>query len=271
MTKKKKYLKRLFIAAFLSLLSLLAGGSSMGSYAFYLTDWEHTILVAHRGGASSAPENTCAALLQAIDAGIPMAEIDVQQTRDGVLIVMHDNSFLRTAGLNRKVWDTDYEVVQILDAGLHFSPHYAGEPVPSLEDMLLLARNRIVLMIELKSSGNDENLVESTLQLIAACGMEHQCMIASMNLELLKQSKELAPEMETVFISSQPLSNVSDLSYVDAYSLKHNILTREFVEQAHEEGKAVYAWTVNSKKAALNSLAMEVDGIITDDLWLDIR
>lgn len=271
MTKKKICLKHLLIAVFLCLLSLLVGGSSIGSYAFYLTDWEHTILVAHRGGASSAPENTNAALRQAIDAGIPMAEIDVQQTRDGVLIVIHDNSFLRTAGLNRKVWDTDYETVQILDAGLHFSQHYAGEPVPSLEDMLLLAKNQIVLMIELKSSGNDENLVESTLQLIAACGMEHQCMIASMNLELLKQSKKLAPEMETVFISSQPLSNASDLSYVDSYSLKYNILTREFVNQAHEEGKSVYVWTVNSKKAALNSLLMEVDGIITDDLWLDTR
>lgn len=269
MKKKKKLFKNLLTIIFLCLFSLLIGGSSRGNNAFYLMDWDKTILVAHRGGALSAPENTCAALRQAIDAGIPMAEIDIQQTSDGVLIVMHDNSFLRTTGLNRKVWDTSYELVRILDAGMYFSQDYTGEPVPTLEDMLILAKDRIILMIELKSSGHDETLVQNTLQLISRYGMEYQCLIASMDLSLLQQSKELAPEMKTVFITSQSLSKVPDLSFVDSYSMKYNILTHSIVNQAHEEGKTVYAWTVNSKKAARKTLSMEVDGIITDDLWLD--
>ena len=82
---------------------------------------EHdTKIVAHRAGAAFAPENTVAALKASIDAGVELAEIDVQQTRDGVLIVMHDASFKRTANLNQKVWDTEYKTVKTFGCRLSF-------------------------------------------------------------------------------------------------------------------------------------------------------
>ncbi len=164
---------------------------------------EHdTKIVAHRAGAAFAPENTVAALKASIDAGVELAEIDVQQTRDGVLIVMHDASFKRTANLNQKVWDTEYKTVKTLDAGSHFSSDFAGEKIPTLQEMLLTAKNRIHLMIELKSTGHEKHLVEKTVQEVIAAGMSRQCTIASMDLDLLKESKSLAPAIDTVYITT---------------------------------------------------------------------
>ena len=93
------------------------------------------IVVAHRAGAKVAPENTLAALEQAIRDGAPIAEIDVQQLSDGTLIVMHDSNFKRTAGEDVCVWDTEADVLSTLEVGSTFSAAYRGEQIPTLEEM----------------------------------------------------------------------------------------------------------------------------------------
>ena len=107
-----------------------------------------------------------AALEQAITDKADIAEIDVQQLKDGTLIVMHDAGFKRTTGMDLPVWEADYEQVKNLDAGSYFSYEFAGEPVPTLEDMLAAAKGRIQLMIELKPTGYEQNMVEGVLALI---------------------------------------------------------------------------------------------------------
>ena len=97
------------------------------------------IVVAHRAGAKVAPENTLAALEQAIRDGAPIAEIDVQQLSDGTLIVMHDSNFKRTAGEDVCVWDTEADVLSTLEVGSTFSAAYRGEQIPTLEEMLACA------------------------------------------------------------------------------------------------------------------------------------
>ena len=159
-------------------------------------------IIAHRAGAAFAPENTLAALEAAISAGADSAEIDVQQTQDGTLIIMHDTNFKRTTGYDSQVWDTPYDIVQTLDAGSFFAPEFANEPIPTLEMMLAAAKNRIHLMIELKSSGHERQLVETTLALIQKYGMEDQCSIASMDSAILQQTKAINPSIETVLILS---------------------------------------------------------------------
>lgn len=99
-----------------------------------------TAVIAHRAGAALAPENTLAALEAAIAAGADMAEIDVRQTGDGVLVALHDDSFGRTAGLDKKVWELDCPSAQKLDAGSWYSHQFQGEHVPTLEEMLAAAR-----------------------------------------------------------------------------------------------------------------------------------
>lgn len=224
-----------------------------------------TKVIAHRAGSKFASENTLTALEDSIKAGAQMAEIDVQQTQDGVLIIMHDSNFLRTTGLNQAVWETDFTTVQTLDAGSFFSYHFAGEHIPTLEEMRAEAKGHIQLMIELKSTGHEHDLVEQTIGKIMDANMEEECIIASMDIGLLQKSKERAPEIETVYISSFVFSEQFGLDYVDVYSVETSFLTSEMIHQIQYNHKKVYAWTANSDSNIKKIIQLGADGLITDN------
>lgn len=253
------------ITAVFLMLGLLAFYSETELGGNLFSSQYHTKIVAHRAGAAFAPENTIAALENTIKDKVGLAEIDVQQTRDGVLIVMHDSNFKRTAGLKQKVWDTDYKTVQTLEAGSHFSSAFAGEKIPTLKELLLAAKGRIDLMIELKATGHEEKLVEKTVEEIKAAGMSGQCTVASMDLALLKQSKELAPEIDTVYITTYLKPDFSELDYVDGYSVETSFLSARIVAEAHSRGKKVYGWTANTERNMKKILRLGTDGLVTDN------
>lgn len=224
-----------------------------------------TEIVAHRAGAVFAPENTLAALDQAVLDRADWAEIDVQQTKDGVLIVMHDSNFKRVTGYNADVWDTDYETVKNLDAGAFFDSDFAGERIPTLEEMLIQAKNRINLMIELKYTGHEQQLVEKTIELIEKYHMEAQCTIVSMNMDILQKVKELAPNLKTAYVTALLLTDNYDLKNIDGYSVETTNISYTMVAQAHLQGKKVYAWTANSERTINAILSSQADGIVTDN------
>lgn len=145
------------------------------------------------------------------------------------------------------------------------APGFAGEPVPTLDDMLAAAKGRISLMVELKSTGRERNLVAETLACIKAHGMEVECVIASMDMELLRKAKALAPEMKTALISVLLLSEDYDLDDIDAYSVETTALAYGMVVQAHLQGKQVYGWTANSEETMNRLLRCGVDGLVTDN------
>lgn len=225
-------------------------------------------IVAHRAGGAFAPENTLAALEQAIRDGADQAEIDVQQLADGTLVILHDTNFLRTTGTNLDVQNADAQTVQRLDAGSFFSYEYKGEKVPTLEAMLQAAKGRIRLMIELKASAHTDTLVQSTLDLIEANDMTQECSIASMDSDILKLVKQRLPEIPTVYITALLISNQYDLPYVDWYSVETTSLTASVVREIHWQGKQVYAWTANSEKNLLRLRGYDLDGVITDSVLL---
>lgn len=226
------------------------------------------VIIAHRAGASFAPENTVAALEQAIRDGSAMAEIDVQQLCDGTLIVMHDSNFLRTAGVDRNVWETSLEELAEFEVGEAFSDAYAGEGIPTLEEMLQCADNRIVLMIELKYTGHETNLEESVLSLLRAYHMDRSCIIGSMNQGILEKIKELDENVSTVFITHSLTDEQCGLDYADSYSVEAVNLKSEQVERIHAQNKPVYGWTVNNWGNMQMALAYGVDGIVTDNVYL---
>lgn len=225
-----------------------------------------TQVVAHRAGAALAPENTLAALKRSISVGADMAEVDVQMTKDGVVVVIHDDNLKRTTGLNCSVWAADYGAVQKLDAGGWYSEEYDQERVPTLQQMVEAARGRIHLMIEVKCDcDSGQELMEKTVKLICAAGMEHECTIACADLPLLQKSKELEPGLEAVYIGEGMPLNPGELTYVDGYSVHLSGLTGEAVVQAKTAGKKVYAWTVNTEREMEIALDFGVDGLVTDD------
>ena len=226
------------------------------------------IVVAHRAGAKVAPENTVAALEQAIRDGAPIAEIDVQQLSDGTLIVMHDSNFKRTAGEDMCVWDAESDLLQELEVGDNFSAAYRGERIPTLEEMLACAKGRICLMIELKYTGQEESLEANVISLLAAYDMTEECIIGSMNKGILQTVKELEPGISTVYIAHDLDESEYDLDYADSYSIEGKNLTADMVDAIHYTGKSVYGWTANSSAAMAWIVGSGADGVITDDVRL---
>ncbi|GKT32798.1 glycerophosphodiester phosphodiesterase, partial [Aduncisulcus paluster] len=96
--------------------------------------------------------------------GADYAEIDVQQTRDGHLVLLHDSSFKRTTGVNETVWDMTLEEIRTLDAGSHFDERFAGEPVPTLEEAIEAAKGKIKLNIEIKVNGHETDIERQVVE-----------------------------------------------------------------------------------------------------------
>jgi glycerophosphoryl diester phosphodiesterase len=129
--------------------------------------FHETKITAHRGTSVDAPENTLAAFSKAIDDLSDYIELDVQLTKDGAVVVMHDKNAYRTTGVDRNISDMTLEEVKQLDAGSYFGEEFAGEQVPTLKEVLELVNGRVSLNIELKStSANLDKLTQKVVEMI---------------------------------------------------------------------------------------------------------
>lgn len=235
-----------------------------------LTDRETlfgTYITAHRGSSAAAPENTLAALQRAIDDMADFAEIDVQETKDGVVILMHDADLRRTTGARAKVGDLTYAQIVELDAGGWFSEDYAGVHVPTLEEALRLCKGEINLNIELKagkSAALNDDLTEKVLRLIDLYDMEDQCMISCTDQAMLARVKDRNSKIKTGYILSFAYGMFYNVDYIDFFSMKSSFVNESTVKTLHSLGKEVHAWTVNSRSEAERMKQLGVDNIITD-------
>ena len=223
-------------------------------------------VTAHRGDSKNAPENTMAAFRLAVENQADCIELDVRQTRDGRYIIIHDSSLKRTTGLERKVGEVNYAYIQKLEAGSWFSEEYAGEPIPTLEEVLEFAKeNDISLNIELKPAYTDKDYEAGILKLLEEYDYMDQCVLASSDYEVLKNIKTINSDVKTAYIVHIAFGEISDLEYADVISIRHTYVNANMVKKLHKQGKDIYAWTVNSEKTIKNLMFMDVDCIITDN------
>ncbi|MBS3199774.1 glycerophosphodiester phosphodiesterase family protein [Turicibacter bilis] len=222
-------------------------------------------IIAHRASATHAPENTLAALDYAILSGAHMAEIDVQQTKDGEIILMHDANLKRTTGFNRKVSEATYSDIQTLEAGNWFSSEFDGEPVPTLEEVLQRSKGQITLMIEIKAKDHPVDVARKVIELIKTYNMEKECLIGAMDYRVLQAVKMINPKIQTVYITALAYGDYQDLEDVDYYSIEASFISYALIDQIHRSGKQIYAWTVNKESTMQSMISMQVDGIVTDD------
>ena len=223
------------------------------------------MIVAHRAGAALGPENTLEALEQSIAAGADMAEVDVRLTRDGVPVLLHDSTLLRTTGVNEAVSQTSLEQVRKLDAGSWFDPDFAGEGVPTLEEALSTAQGRIPLMLELKSGGGEGRLVQAVVELVRSMKMEKECQLASSSTGILRLCGDFAPEIERILIASDVVPGLEAPVSVQGYSVDLRRTGAAAGLLAHRENRDLYIWTANSYSQLRRALALGPDGLITDD------
>ena len=221
-------------------------------------------ITAHRGSSREAPENTMAAMTKAVDDLADFVEIDVQETKDGVVVLGHDASLKRVSGINRPINFYTFEELQQLDVGKWFSPDYEGEKIPSLEEVMEYCKGRVSINIEIKDLGIGSMLPDKVVELIQKHQMREQCVVTSVRFSYLSRIKELDPEIRTGYIISAAYGDYYSSDMIDFISLRSSFVSERLVEAAHERGKAVHAWTVNSKSEMERMKMLGVDNIITD-------
>ena len=224
-----------------------------------------TGVTAHRGGALMAPENTISALDYTIECGADYAEIDVQETADGELVLLHDNSLKRTAGVKKNVWEMTYAEISQLDAGSSFNKKFRGEKIPTLDEVLKFCKGKLDLNIEIKYNGQNKGIVKKVVRIIEQNHFEDHCVITSMNYSFLKQVKKSNPDIRTGYIMTMTYGTVARIDAADFFSVKYTYADENFVREAHSLGKEVHAWTVNYRGDIKRMLDVGVDNIITDN------
>ena len=263
--KVYQYRKRIIAMAIVAVLSvsfIYSFAEKKGVLNLGLT--REIQITAHRGYSEQYPENTMPAFQGAVKIGADYIELDVQQTRDGKIIVMHDSNLKRTTGVDKNIWETDYEEMRYLDAGSWFDKKYSGTTIPTLEEVLAYTKGKIRLNIELKPTGHEHDFEQCVVDIVEQYHCEDEVVLSSMKYDCLENIKKINPDIKTVYITSVSLGNFTVLDYADGYSVEAMMLTQKFVNQAHRAGKEVLVWTVNSEDSMERVLEMGVDGIITD-------
>ncbi len=221
-------------------------------------------ITAHRGASIAAPENTMAAFRAALAAGADYIELDVQRTRDQVIVVVHDGDLLRLGGDPRKVQDLTAAELQTIDIGARHKPPFPHEPAPTLQQVIELVRGKMKINIELKYNAPDPGLAQAVVDLLRTENFEDQVVITSLDYNALLQVKSIEPKLLTGHIVTASVGNVIR-SKADFLSLNAAKATVSMIRRAHAAGKKVHVWTVNTPEAMLRMIERGVDNIITDD------
>ncbi len=249
----------------LAAAAFLAAAAAIGMFlAYAVREPDRVHVIAHRGDSAHAPENTLSALRRAIELKAEIAEIDVQETKDGVVMVLHDKDLLRVAGVSRGLWELTFDEARELDVGSWFSPEFEGEQLPTLEEALDLVRGRIRLIVELKYNGHDQRLAERTVEVIRKMGMQDQCVISSLNYQGLQEVKACDSRLQTLYILFTRLGNVGSLN-ADGFALQAAQVTPGFLRGVHAKDKPACVWTVDDPDAMENFIEMGADYLYTND------
>lgn len=257
------------VMAVLVLGTAFTYGLQLGKYNLNIEYARTTEVTAHRGASGDYPENTMSAFRGAAELGADWIELDVQQTKDGRIIVIHDTNFKRTTGLNRNTWELTYDEVSRLDAGSFFSPEYAGERIPLLSEVVEFAReNLIKLNIELKPTGHETDFEKTVVDIVTEQDFLDMCVITSQVYRVLENIKEYSPDVQTVYVMSLAYGHITVLEAADHFSVEAANVTEKLVDRVHGEGKQLYAWTVNTESGIRRMVDLNVDNVITDNVIL---
>jgi glycerophosphoryl diester phosphodiesterase len=235
-----------------------------------ITDSRHIQIVAHRGASGTAPENTLAAVREAIDAGADWVEIDVQESKDGVVMVAHDRDLKRVAGSALTIWESTAEDLRTIDIGSYFDPKFKDERVPTLDEVLQLCKGRAHVYIELKYYGYDRNLEQRVIERVEAHQMQADVRILSLNAQGLQKIKALRPTWNVGLLTAVAAGDLTRAN-ADVLAVKDSIAKSSFIRAAHRSKKDVLVWTVNDRQGLITMIGRNVDGIITDHPALAVQ
>jgi len=224
------------------------------------------LIIGHKGASSITPENTLKAFQKAIELKADYVEFDIHITKDGEIVIIHDSDTLSTTGVKGLIMDMTLNQIKNLNAG-------EGEKIPTLRELISIARKKIGLQIEIKS----KNLLDNLIHILKNDNLLSTSIISCFMLDELLKLKLLEPslkvglllpaELVSLKIIKRKIVKVAENNFYSIHP-HYNIVTREIVDFAHINGLKVVAWTVNEGAIMKKLIEMGVDGIITDDIIL---
>lgn len=245
------------------------------------------LVIAHRGASAYAPENTLAAVDTADAMGFAWVENDVQRTRDGELVVVHDDSLARTTDVEQrfpgrapwKVKDFTAAEIATLDAGGWFGERWAGARVPTLQQYLRrVDANGQKLLLEIKKPELYPGIERDTLRVLGEEGwldrrhVRSRLVVQSFGADSVREVHRQRPDVTTGFLGTPAVADLpAYAAFTDQINPTHTSLTAEYVaavhalKGAHGKPLRVHTWTVNDAAGAARVAAFGVDGIITNN------
>jgi len=265
------------VGAAVALIAVLAASTPAAAGP---PDRDEVTTVAHRGASDDAPENTLAAVEEGIAQGADLVEIDLQRSSDGKLVVIHDTYLARTTNAeevfpDRAPWnvgDFTFQELRTLDAGSWKGDQFAGEQIPTLEEVLdTLAGSGTGLLLEVKSPELYPGLAQDVATALQerprwwrSAPLAQRLIVQSFNWDFMAEFDELAPHLTLGLLGRAEASELPDLAWADQINPSHTEINEDWVDAVHEHGFEVYVYTVNEPDDMRRAERIGVDGIISD-------
>ena len=230
-----------------------------------MNDKEKMVIIAHRGASNLAPENTLKAFKKAIELKADYIEFDVHQSNDGEIVIMHDANTFRTTRHLGSIKEMTLEELKQLDCG-------DGEKIPTLQELIKIAKGKIGLNCEVKARGfakqivnilKEEEIIESTI----ISSFKHDVLLRIQKLEPRIKLASLEPTRTgwvRSWLSRKKLIRVTINNKFYAINPLFKLVNKRFVIKAHGNNVKIFPWTVNSDSAIKKLINLSVDGIITN-------
>ena len=214
-------------------------------------------IFAHRGASGYAPENTLSAIKKAIEMKADGIEIDIQLTKDGKIVVIHDWKVDRTTTGRGFVYELNFGYIRSLDAGQWYTKDFIGEVVPTLEEVLDIARKH-------------SNIEEKMLEVLKKYPEKFDnIIVSSFHHDKIKKLQKLEPKLKLALLTDSEFIEIEkylSTNGLNSYSYhpEINLISKKDIEILHKNGIKVFVWTVNKEEDLDYLVKLGVDGVITN-------
>ncbi len=221
----------------------------------------NTLIIAHRGFLEGGVENTLGSLRAAKQAGADLVEMDIQETKDGQFVVLHDYNLKRLAGLERESHTltlAEFEEIEVMQNGFR-------ESIPSLKNYILTAKDlEIPLLIEVKPHGYESpDMAANLVKLLRSLEVNEQFLVQSLDRKLLDEIKALGPEIKTGYVLPLNIGALPKTEH-DFLVIEEFSVTPNLIQAAEKQGILLFLWTINRDDLMRKYLRLDVDGMITN-------
>jgi glycerophosphoryl diester phosphodiesterase len=230
------------------------------------------IIIAHRGASAYAPENTMAAFQKAVDLSADGIEFDVKCSKDGEMVIIHDQTLDRTTNGHGKVVEKSLKDLRNLDAGTWFSSEFVGEKIPILSEVLEEFSKRLLINIELTNySSISDGLANKAANLVKQMGVENRVFFSSFHPYNLFITRKILPNVPTALLALPGkkgwIFRSNLMRWLSPYMIHpfYRDVDKRFIKKQHQKNRKVNVWTVNTEMQIKKLLKENVDGLITDD------